>query len=464
MKVKWRWYEIYGLTAGILVFGLLVMFAGTSLAEKETQALLIGLAATLGVGSAGVVMTVAKRRGKLEHPQAQRVLVWSLGVLTAFVVVLFIPTSGETQAPRKCGTCQIPGDHKATDARKQAGGALLSKLSTTVKNDVLTLTIYDICIGKVSHKVNRDGPVSDQQVTVTDVTVLTRKIKEEVKTIGADVVGITELRPEYVFTHDLEGNPISLPHKYAIVIGVGLDHNLAGPSAPLPYEKYYSSLPEDLAAALSGVTVKTDREVPKEVVEEVQETMKFFSEGGSTAVQLAAYIRSLGYPARAHFHRWGEVQIIPLAIEAGLGELGKNGMLIGPTIGPRGSFAVVTTDLPLVTDQPVDIGIQEFCEACSKCARSCPVQAVPWGDPQVINGVMKWPLDGEKCFQYLVSHPKCLSCIGTCPYNKQKFLIHDIAEFMIARKSVVTNTLLTWLDDFLGYGKSALPVNTDAKG
>jgi reductive dehalogenase len=270
-------------------------------------------------------------------------------------------------------------------------------------------------------------------------------------------VGITELKPQYVFSHDVEGNSITIKHKYAIVIGIGMNYRLASPSAPLPWEDYYSALPEDIAAELSGLMVRSSTKVSRKVVDEVREAMEFFSEGGLTAVQLAKSIRGLGYPARAHLHnRAGEVQIIPLAIDAGLGEMGKNGMLITREFGPRGSFCVVTTDLPLVPDKPVDIGMKEFCMICNKCARSCPVQAIPYGEPKVVNGVVKWPLDGEKCFTFLTSNPKCMACIGSCPYNKQDYFVHRAATYMISRKSVITNYIMVKLDDLLGYGAESM--------
>jgi len=74
----------------------------------------------------------------------------------------------------------------------------------------------------------------------------------------------------------------------------------------------------------------------------------------------------------------------------------------------------------------------------------------------VVNGVLKWPLDGEKCFGFLASNPKCMECVGSCPYNKQDFFVHRIATFLISRKSIVTNYLMAQLDDLLGYGRESM--------
>jgi len=458
MNKRWRWYEICGLLYYAAALTFLVIFISTSLAERETRALTAGLIVFSILLIFFIFIICKKRKGKFEGQQAQTVFKYVSGFIVLFTIILFIPTeySDYEEFEDHVGTAKLVGKQKRYDARKQPGNEELKKMSTMIKEDVLTLTVYDICVGKISHKIHRDGPVSPNKVEIIDKKVLTRQIKDDAISLGAHVVGITRLKPQYVFTHNLEGDKIFLNQKYAIVIGVGLNYKLAGPTAPLPWEDYYSSLPDPIANALSGRVKKSKGKVPEKIVEEVRETMKFFSEGGSIVVQLAKYIRSLGYEARAHFHRWGEVQIIPLAVEAGLGELSKNGMLVNRTFGPRGSFSVITTNLPLVTDKSVDLGIREFCKVCNKCARSCPVQAIPYGDPQVVNGVLKWPLDGNKCFNYLTTHPKCLSCVASCPYNKPDYFIHQAASYMITRKSVLTNRIIVWLDDFLGYADSVM--------
>ena len=50
--------------------------------------------------------------------------------------------------------------------------------------------------------------------------------------------------------------------------------------------------------------------------------------------------------------------------------------------------AILTTDMPISPDLPIDFGVQLFCSECKKCARECPPQAIPYGD-KVILMVMK---------------------------------------------------------------------------
>ena len=84
---------------------------------------------------------------------------------------------------------------------------------------------------------------------------------------------------------------------------------------------------------------------------------------------MARTIRGLGYPARAHIAGSNyQIMLPPVAQDAGLGELGRNGYLISSRFGARFRLGAVTTDLPLVPDSPVTLGVQEFCAACRKCA------------------------------------------------------------------------------------------------
>jgi reductive dehalogenase len=439
------------LILGVAALAFLLMVA--ALEEHETRACAISFSVAVLAFLALPAGIILKRRGRLEGRAVRSTLI-SCNLLAALFIASLLIRS-DYSLTRKDIRQNVTGEVKY-DATTQPGNEVLQKLEKAVNQDVLTFSIYDVCVGKVSHRVLRDGPVSPERVEVTNPALLTEKIKADAKELGADVVGITKLDPRFVITKDNDGNPVRLNHKYAIVIGKGLDYRLANPTAPSPWEKQYSAIPEELAAVLSGKNVQSTHAIPPADIEEMRKTLEFFQDGGRIAVELAGEIRSFGYPARAHFGRWSEVQVIPVAVEAGLGEVGKNGVLIGPRFGPRGSFPIVTTDLPLIADNQADLGIQEFCRVCNKCARACPVLAIPNGAPVVVDGLSKWPVDGNKCWSFIKSNPKCMACMGACPYNKKNLAIHRLAGWLITRKSVVANWLLVKLDDALGYGAAAL--------
>ena len=102
---------------------------------------------------------------------------------------------------------------------------------------------------------------------------------------------------------------------------------------------------------------------------------------------MAEVLQGLGFPARSQTNADSDVLHIPLVLWAGLGELSRIGELVlNPFVGPRFKTVVLTTDMPLEVDKPIDFGLQYFCNNCMKCACECPVDAIPFGDKVVFNG------------------------------------------------------------------------------
>ena len=121
---------------------------------------------------------------------------------------------------------------------------------------------------------------------------------------------------------------------------------------------------------------------------------------------------------------------IPLAIDAGLGELGRLGQLITPEWGPHVRIDKVLTNLPLIPDKPITFGVTAYCEDCGICAQECPSGAISpdkqrsfepppsagrGGNP----GALKWYIDGKKCSRWWVeSGAPCSNCMNVCPYTQ----------------------------------------------
>ena len=145
----------------------------------------------------------------------------------------------------------------------------------------------------------------------------------------------------------------------------------------------------------------------------------------------------------------------PLAWLAGLGELGRLGILITSKYGPRARLGLITTDLPLVEDKSKKFGIQNFCQKCQKCARNCPAQAIPYEEKKEENGVLKWGLDREECYKYWrKAGTDCALCIYVCPYSKAHNAFHTFVRRM-AQNSSAGQSLSVWADDFF-YGRTPL--------
>lgn len=276
-----------------------------------------------------------------------------------------------------------------------------------------------------------DGPVRPEKVPVEDPSEMSTQIKAVARFFGADLVGVAPLDPAYVYSHrgrntDLEdgrfGEEIQNDHAYAVVIGRVMD-----------YDRIKAS-PSFASDA---------------------ETGKAYAEAAKTAVMTAGYIRELGYPARAHHFRQDEVIHPPLAVAAGLGEMGRFGYVINDVFGPRFRTSVVTTDLPLAPDSPMDLGVSEFCEICQKCADHCPSNSIPRGEKTLVRGVEKWAIDADNCIRFWAAKPEqnlcCANCMSACPYNKRNTWYHRLA-VKIVRKSQLGGRLLLAIDD-LFYGK-----------
>ena len=87
------------------------------------------------------------------------------------------------------------------------------------------------------------------------------------------------------------------------------------------------------------------------------EVQRVYGEVARVSIELAEHIRAMGWPAHAYGdpRSTGLLQI-PLAIRAGLGQLGKHGSMISEEYGSNFRLSSVATDMPLTLDGPVDIG------------------------------------------------------------------------------------------------------------
>lgn len=183
-----------------------------------------------------------------------------------------------------------------------------------------------------------------------------------------------------------------------------------------------------------------------------------YSRMAFTAACMAKFIRALGYHAIPMGN--DTALSMPMAVDAGLGEIGRNGLMITPKYGPRVRLAKVLTDLPLEIDGPITFGVTEFCENCGKCAKTCPSQSISHSDrtyesPATGNpGFYHWPVDGATCYMFWETlGTDCNICIASCPFNKPQGWLHDATKILIGAKSGPLDKLLLNLDDAAGFGE-----------
>jgi len=280
----------------------------------------------------------------------------------------------------------------------------------------------------------QDGDVAnDVAPGLGDPAANARAVKSLSYFLGADLTGICEI-PDYAwFSHKEDGAPITPYHRYAVVMLIDQE-----------YETMEGASGDDW---ISGA-----------------QSMRAYMRGAEIAGIMGDTIRDLGFPARPQTNVDSDVLHIPLVLWAGLGELSRIGELVlNPFVGPRFKSVVLTTDLPLEVDKPIDFGLQYFCDNCLKCARECPCDAIPWGDKVMFNGYEMWKPDVERCARYRLTNPKgsaCGRCMKTCPLNKvisaDGPLLTRAASWlgvnaMWAKPALVP--VATYMDDALGHGR-----------
>ena len=218
---------------------------------------------------------------------------------------------------------------------------------------------------------------------------MAKTVKAAARLYGAGLVGIAPMNEAYVNLRqakkDIVFEDVAVPAvtetkfvipramKWVVVIAIPMDLDLL------------SRAPTSLGDAATGLG---------------------YSHSAFTVASLAEFIRGLGYQAIPTVN--DTALSVPLAIEAGIGELSRLNKLVTPEFGPAVRLCKVLTDLPMACDKPIDFGLVEFCKTCKKCAESCPAGALslddepsfktrgPWNNP----GHKAWFEDSYLCFQH----------------------------------------------------------------
>ncbi len=258
-------------------------------------------------------------------------------------------------------------------------------------------TVYNYFSGAFS-RVKLTGPNSVMAEPAiakkpeVEPSEMSRVIKEAAKRYGASLVGICPLDRRWVYSRDLDGEPVEIPERMtrAIVMAIGMDPGTIRTS------------PKWAACAESALG---------------------YSRMAFVIACLAEFIRNMGYNAVPAGN--DTALSIPLAIDAGLGELGRNGLLITPELGPCVRLCKVITDLPLETDKPVEFGVREFCRKCRKCVEVCEVDAISAQTEPSFNvacpsnntGIERWAVNVDRCYSFWIENGgDCSSCIAVCPF------------------------------------------------
>jgi epoxyqueuosine reductase len=226
----------------------------------------------------------------------------------------------------------------------------------------------------------------------------TENLKRAAGSMSAGLFGVCEYDKRWMYSaryseRTQESKPVDIPEDLprVIVVGEPMDIGLT------------ATVPSALSGSATGLGYTHDTIV---------------------LLTLTQYIRNLGYRAIASMN--DSALAIPLAVQAGLGEVGRHSLLITEEYGPRLRLGKIFTDMPLVINEPKHFGVKEFCDICQRCGSACPPKAIPSGAPSReiysvsnLKGVLKWTTWAEKCFRFWAGqNSDCSICIRVCPYNR----------------------------------------------
>ncbi len=319
-----------------------------------------------------------------------------------------------------------PGLREADDRSRKAPGLLNQKAQYYDPGSFAAAKANFEIIEFLGELTHGPDPVPDKQKKTakksrerTDPRQTALFIRSWLRKTGAHAVGFTPLQDYHLYSHKgrghRSGQVIKKDHSHAIAITVEMDHRM-------------------MQSAPQGSSV--------------MESSEQYLRSGILALKLAAWIRELGYDATAHIDGNYEVICPLVAVDAGLGTIGRMGLLMTPDLGPRVRISVVTTNLLLpVKKETPDRSTLDFCHHCQKCARNCPAAAIPEGPRSRIGGVDRWRINSERCYHFwTTSGTDCGRCISVCPYSHPDNAFHHFIRWGI-KNNLVFRRLAIKLDD-----------------
>jgi ferredoxin len=260
----------------------------------------------------------------------------------------------------------------------------------------------------------------------------TTTVRSMVRSFGAVAAGAAPVDPAFVYTvkgrFDRDyGQPVELAHRTAVVFLVEMDHDAM-------------------------------QRAPR--AETIRESARQYWRAAKIAKAAATVLRAAGHEAKAHYDAHYDLILPPLAVRAGLGELGRNNILIADRFGSRVRIGAISTDLELRYPEPRSLGALAFCRICRKCAENCPSRALSTGRREVVRGVRKWPTNVERCYGYWRNvGTDCGICMAVCPFSHPDNAFHNLVRRLVRLHPAVARIALL-LDDLV-YGRRWRPTPSE---
>jgi epoxyqueuosine reductase len=265
----------------------------------------------------------------------------------------------------------------------------------------------------------------------------TEQIKDYVKKLGGDVVGVADL----VLLRGIKTKPPNLLDGYSRAISVGKR-----------YDDGIFDMIEETHKPLTAYAVNSrnlnihlDMIAEHLVVYIKRQGYKAHAIPASQSAQMAAkIIPDLFQNADDNTFDWepftsSDLPHKAIARAAGLGWFGKHMLMINPKLGPTFRLVSIITDLPFRPDKPLN---KQKCGKCTLCVDACPTNAIKGisfdGKPPALEKILDLPrcrdlLWKKYAVQPEIRLPICGVCLSVCPWRKKTI------------KHIIGRTLFGWV-------------------
>ncbi len=435
-------FDMLNIATGLFVFVLflvgllLVLFIIYSKLEKELRAFKCGIIAVLLFSIVVALLAILP----------ESIYPWLL-LLPVFSLFIIVPKFGnkkvEFEIPErrfderdvmfsrnslKKGTEKFNNYYQMRPENKSADDVFRAEPGLMSKEASLYNEIYFNAAKATFETVDLLQPLAEQSLSTNKNQVSEHELADFIKNwaikLGAEAIGFTLIKSHHIYTHvgrgEAYGNKVELNHKYAIAFTVEMSHEAMShnPKGPV-----------------------------------LMESAQQYLNAGQIAIQLAQFLRNLGYESRAHIDANYRLICPIVAQDAGLGTIGRMGLLMTPNLGPRVRIGVVSTELKLpINQKEPDYSAIHFCEICKKCATNCPSQSIPTNGVTNQKKPKRWTINQESCFTlWCKVGTDCGRCMAVCPYSHPDNFMHNLIRWMIKRNPI-NRWLALKLDDFF-YGR-----------
>lgn len=257
-------------------------------------------------------------------------------------------------------------------------GAIMDRIKMTIK-------VAPKAIGAMRHAKTSYESISENPIyPYTEASgEFIKEFEEMAHSLGVGTIGYTKLGPEDVY----KGYSVLFPN--TIVLGLEMDKDIINKAPSLATTKM--------------------------IMESYRDLNKYTN-------VLAKFLRDKNYAAEAGPSLGGFANYVHLAQKAGIGWVGKLGVLITPEFGPRQRLSILTTsieNLPFSQDNPHS-WITEFCGKCQKCITICPGNAI-LEKPIIHETGRHTHIDSSKCFPHFYTDYGCTVCIKECVFSNNDY-------------------------------------------